>query len=252
MKKCAAVAIAALAVAAGSAFAEEETFKVDAEVGVLTHYVWRGTVLEERPTMQGNVTVSHESGLFADVWFNNALSESSDMTGEAELNEVDYTFGYASTYENIDYSAGVIVYSFPNDSDADETTELFVTAALNDLIVTPYLELYYDVDDVEGLYAKLGVEDEVEISEAMTLTVGASIGYGSKDYTDAYFPGKQSDTLIDGVIYAGASYALSEQSAVNCTLAYSALVDEGVNDAADETYGADDVVVAGISFSHSF
>jgi uncharacterized protein (TIGR02001 family) len=247
MKKYAVLAMAALAVTAGSAFAEGEAFQVETEVGVLSHYVWRGVVVDERPTMQGNITVSHESGFFADVWANYALSESSDFTDKAELNEVDYTLGYASTYENIDYSAGMIIYSFPNDSDTGTTTELFVTAALNNLIVTPYLEVYYDIDDVDGLYAKMGVEDELEISDAMTLTVGASIGYGSKEYTDAYF-GNTSDMLLDGVLYTTASYALSEKAAVNCTLAYSELVDNSIENEAT----CNGAIYGGVSFSYNF
>ena len=252
MKKCAALAIAALAVTAGSAFAEEEAFQVDTEVGVLSHYVWRGMVLDEKPVMQGNVTVSHETGFFADVWFNNALSESSDMTGEAELNEIDYTVGYASTYKSIDYSAGAIVYAFPNDSDEDTTYELFMTAALNDQIVTPYFELYTDINEVNGVYAKLGVEDDIEISDALTLTVGASIGYGSDQFNEGYF-GDEDSALLDGSVYASASYALSAQAALNGSLAYSKLVDGGVGDLADDgEYASDNALVAGVSYSYNF
>lgn len=251
MKKCAALTIAALAVSAGSAFAEDNAVQVDTEVGVLTHYVWRGNVLEERPTAQGNISVSHESGLFADAWFNYALSDQSDITTQAELNEVDYTLGYASTYDNIDYSAGVIYYTFPNISGAEDTAEIFVTAALNDQIVTPYVEAYWDVKEVNGLYAKLGLEKGLDISEAMTLTVGASMGYGSKQYTDAYF-NKQSDSLLDGVLYLGASYALSEKAAINLSASYSALVDGSINQQVDHDAIADDVVVGGVSYSYSF
>jgi uncharacterized protein (TIGR02001 family) len=251
MNKCAALVIAALAVTAGSAFAEEKAIQVDTEIGVLSHYVWRGMVLDERATAQGNVTFSHESGFFADVWFNTALSESSDITGEAELNEVDYTFGYASTFKNIDYSAGAIVYAFPNDSDLDSTYELFVTAAVNDLIVTPYFELYTDINEANGVYAKLGVEDDIEISDAVTVTFGASMGYGSDQFNEYYF-GDEDSALLDGSIYAKGSYALSEQAALSCMISFSKLVDGGVGDIADGLYESDKAVVAGVSYSYSF
>lgn len=245
MKKCAAFAIAALAVTAGSAFAEGE-YQVDTEVGVLSHYVWRGNVLDERPTMQGNVTVSHESGFFTDLWFNHALDSKSDLTDDIELNEIDFTAGYASTYENIDYSAGMIYYTFPA-QESDDTVEFFATAALNDQIVTPYLELYWDAKEVNGLYAKMGLEKDIDVSEAMTVTVGAAMGYGSSNYSEVYF-GEQRDTLLDATVYATASYALSEKAAINGSVLYSDLADGAVN--AGEN--SDRAAVAGVSYSYSF
>lgn len=251
MNKYSVLAMATLAISAGSAFAEESAFKVDTNIGAFSHYVFRGAVLDEELNAQGNITVSHESGFFADAWMLHSLSEDSDITGEAELNEVDLTFGYASTYNNIDYSAGLITYTYPDGTDADY--EFFTTAALNNLIVTPYAEVYADMKNVTSLYAKLGLEKDIDVSEAMTLTAGASIGMASKDYCSAATDtDKESDTLWDAVLYANAAYALSEKSALNFSVMYSALADGGVDDYADKNAIADDAVVGGISFSHSF
>ncbi len=228
------------------AFAEQD-IKTNLKLEVLSQDVWRGIIRDEKPVVQGTATVSHSSGLFAAVWANYALDSDSDFTGSSELNNMKYTLGYASELGNLAYSLGTIIYTKPNNSDNDSTYELFVNTSIKNLPVKPYLEVAYDINDLNGLYAKAGIEDQIAVSESLSLTVGAALGYGDSDWNEFFYK-ESRDSLVDGVVYTKLNYALSENASIGATLSYSELVDNATN----EPKTTDNTVYGGVSYSHNF
>ncbi len=229
MKKCVALGAVAAAMISGSAMAEEKATSVEFELGVYSHDIWRGIVRDENPVLQGSVKIEN-NGFFAEAWFNHALNESSDKTGEAELNLADYTLGYENTLGVVDYSFGATLFTDPNNSEEDSTYELFATAELNNIpVVTPYFEVHHDINEVNGWYFFGGLESDFDISDATVLTVGVSTGYGCNDYNEHWY-GENTSRLLDGTLYAKATYAVSENVSLNGIISYTELLDNA-NDA---------------------
>jgi len=169
----------------GSVAAEQ----LETEIGFdfFGKYVWRGQNVTDEPVFQPWVTLGY-GGLTAELWGNLDLT---NINGdEGDFNEYNWALDYSGDLEGgIGYSVGVIHYYFPSDGD---TTEIYAGLSL-DALLSPSLTVYYDVDDVEGFYIFAGAEHGIEkiaeltpeIPIGMELTAG--IGWGDKDYTEAYW-----------------------------------------------------------------
>lgn len=249
MKKIGTVMVVA-ALVAGAA----QAASVDADIGVASKYVWRGMLLDEQPVVQGGVTVSHEKGFYANVWGNYSLSGdyAQDYFGGADgLNEVDYTVGYAGTIDALDYDFGYIYYSFPN-TDFLSTSEIYAGVALNNLAVTPSIYAYYDVDEVNGFYVIGDLNYGKDLSEALSMEVGASVAWASENFNEFYL-GRDSSSLADMALYTGLSYALSESVSLNGSLVYSFFPDRASAVAADTLYGNEqDNLFGSVSIAYNF
>ena len=230
----------------GAAFAAD----VDADIGIFSKYIWRGMQLDENPVVQGGVTVSHEKGFYANVWGNYSIQD--DYVGKDYdgLNEVDYTVGYAGTADIIDYDIGYIYYTFPN-TDYSSTSELYVGIALNNLPVTPSLYVYYDIDGVDGFYAIADLNYGADLSEELSLEVGASLAWASANFNDAYY-GRDASSLSDASVYAGLSYAVSDSVSIGASLACTFYPDGAAADAASDSYEEDVNVFGGVNLTYSF
>lgn len=245
MKKTVLMMIAA-AFAAGAVYAAD----VDVDIGMYSQYMWRGMNLDSKPVIQGGVTVTHEKGFYANVWGNYAMED--DFVGEDydDLNEVDYTLGYAGTYKALDYDVGYIYYSFPN-TDYVSTQELYAGVALNNLPVTPSLYVYYDFKEVDGFYAVADLNYGVDLSDTLSMEVGASLGWGDSNYHEAWY-GKDSSSVSDMTVYTGLSYALTESVSLNGSLSCSFYPDGALADAAEASYAHDQNLFGGLNVSYSF
>ena len=105
----------ATGVRAQDAEAAEETagvWEVDAEIGVHSDYRFRGISLSSKdPQVTAEVSVSHESGIYAGVWASNvALNNGADDV------ELDLYAGYAADLDGISLDAGAVYYLYPGNS----------------------------------------------------------------------------------------------------------------------------------------
>ena len=236
MKKCLALGLFSSAIIS-AAIAEDSTqmtenlasteklpITVELELGVYSHDIRRG-VVRDGTCMQGSAKVS-SNGFCRDL-DELRTSESSDFSDNL-LNLADYTFGYEGVAGAFDFSVGTTIYTAPNNSDIDSTYEVFATAEMNNLFVTPYAEINYDINEINGFYGKVGVENDIDVSDSLLVTFGASAGFGCDDYNAAYF-GKSRSSVLDGVLYAKASYAVSETLSLNGIVSYIEILDDGIN-----------------------
>jgi uncharacterized protein (TIGR02001 family) len=245
MRKTAIILVAAV-MACVAAYAAD----VEVDIGMYSQYMWRGMNLDNRPVVQGGVTVSSTNGFYANVWGNYATSD--DFVGEDYngLNEVDYTVGYAGTYDIFDYDVGYIYYSFPN-TDYVSSQEIYAGVALNNLVVTPSLYVYYDFQEVDGFYAIADVNYGKDLSEELSMELGASLGFGDSNYHDFWY-GKDAAGISDMSLYAGLSYALSDSLSLNASLTYTFFPDGALADAAEDAYAQDQNIWGGVSLAYSF
>jgi uncharacterized protein (TIGR02001 family) len=240
---------------AGLGFAQDEMrvsedrsdVSVTGEVGLYSAYVWRGQVLNDDLVAQPQLTLS--KGAFSlNVWGNYNINGKGSQD-DFDLSEVDYTFAYSLPMNTDEFSVdvGLIHYTYPESGD-DATDEIFLQSSFHNIILTPVLSVYYDVDEVDGLYMDLAVSQAFCFSDALCAEIGGSIGWGNNDYNDFYFNDGGSG-MNDYNVYVSSDYKLSENMSVGALLQYTYL--DGAQRSSGEYLG-DDLVWGGVSVSYTF
>lgn len=223
---------------------------------IVSEYVWRGQLLTDEPVIQPYVEVS-SGGLCLNIWSSIDTTDTNEVGNETyRIQEVDYTLSYGGTVtEGLDMEGGVIYYDFPG-TGFDATQEAYVSASLSDILLTPSLTVYYDFDEVEGIYANAGIGHAFELSERLSLSLSGSLGWGDKDYNMGYFTVDDSglnDTVDDSglndlAISTSLDYEVNETFSMSFFLAHSELVDGDVEDAVNDS----GITTGGIGFYFSY
>lgn len=245
-----AAAAAWVGMGAGIGAARAETVTTEASVDWVSAYVWRGMRLVNDPVLQPSATVS-AYGISLNAWGSIDTTAVNEDNGEAyRLQEVDYTVSYAtSPVEGLDLEGGFAWYSF---SSYDSTGEVFASATLSGVPLSPSLAAYYDVDEAEGFYLNAGLEHEFTFTEKLGLTLAGGLGWGSSKYHDYYFGesahGAESDVLLKATL----AYAVTEHLSLAVFGGYAALLDGEVKRLGKEVYGHSDTPFAGLSVGLSF
>jgi hypothetical protein len=184
---------ASLYAVAGHAQAE-----IGADVGVFSSYVWRGLSLTNKPVMQPAVWASIPAGstsITLGVWstidlgkYDDPLDDISESGGTSSFNLAEYDpYGEVGfTVGKTSLTGGVTAYIYPNDIPDDapglnsrfNTVELYAKAAL-DVPLSPFVNLYYDVDKVKGAYIEGGVGHSFPASEKVSVDLGAVAGFSA-------------------------------------------------------------------------
>jgi len=158
------VVLSILACSTGAVFAEDG---IDFELtsDFFSKYIWRGQNLNDDPVFQPGISATY-GNFTSGIWGNLELTNANDKSGN--FSELDYSLDYSSPMpgiESVRYSIGVIYYDFPG-SYADgtrvpDTTEVYW--GLNfDLLLSPSITVYHDVDEAEGTYISLAIEHSIE------------------------------------------------------------------------------------------
>ncbi len=254
MKNIMGFGMASLLLLAGVAVAESDV-GVALDVPVLSSYVWRGQTLNDEMAVQPSLTAS-AAGFAINTWANCNV----DGAYGGEFSEVDLTASYSQTVGPVALGAGVVQYTFPNQTMAVEdgedvaypgTVEVYVSAGLPDVALAPTLTVYRDVDEIDGTYGTLGAGQAFELTEKISLAVSASLGAGDADYNAGYF-GVDDAALNDLVLGAALPISVLENLSVKPAISYVCLPDSDIRDAAEAVYGEDDAVVGSLMVSCAF
>ncbi len=162
-------------------------------------YVWRGITFTDGAVWQPSVTASNDSGFAINVWGNLDIDDANDMSGE--FNEIDLTASYGFGSDAISAEVGFIEYLFPNTPFAG-TREVYVTVGW-DIIASPSVSLYYDIDEVQDFYANVGISFGGDVSDALAWSIDVSAGYAGDDFAAAY------DGLSGGMYDGNVTFGLS-------------------------------------------
>lgn len=179
---------AAMLVASTSAFAEEKSeLGISANMSMTSNYTWRGmTQSDNSPAIQGGFDLDYK-GFYLGLWGSN-VNFASDVSLEADL-----YLGYAGEINKFSYDVGFIEYMYPNDTEASNFGEVYVSlgydldvvslgltyasgVSTNDLEPTDYIEVGASVplpSDI-ALDVTYGTYDEV--GENYSVTLGKSVG----------------------------------------------------------------------------
>lgn len=214
-----------LAMVSNSAFAQEASedeeaeagaWEIDAEVGVFSDYRFRGISLSGKdPQVTAEVSVSHESGIYAGAWVSNVALED----GADDL-EVDLYAGWAADAGPISIDVGAVYYLYPDFSDFNYV-ELLASAgtAVGPGTVTvgiAYAPSQANIGDVDNTYVY--ISGDMPIGET-PISVHATFGI-----EDGAFGDNKKDWLI-GASYDMGSGFTATLDYVDTSRAYSSLGD---------------------------
>lgn len=162
---------------------------IGADLGLFSSYVWRGITYTNKFVIQPDVYVTipvSSASITVGGWANiepgaydgaEDISENGiDGAGLAEFDwwgEVGFPVGPKTTL-----TAGITGYHFPNDNgftSAANTIEVYGKAAF-DVLLSPKLAVWYDVDKIKGAYFEGSVSHSVAASEKISVTFGALAG----------------------------------------------------------------------------
>lgn len=250
-RKVAVAAVAVVAALAGNPPAiAGDAVSTTVSADWVTHYVWRGMLLTDEPVVQPSLTLS-ACGFSLNAWGSVDVTDVNEDNGEAlHLQEVDYTASYTlAPVEGLDLSGGLISYTF---SGLDSTAELFASAALSSVPLSPSLSVYYDIDEADSVYANAGLKHAFDLTERLSLTLSGGIGWGDRKYHEFYFGADAHGSFSDLLAKATVNYALTDSLSVYVYGGYTELLDGQVEDLGEDVYGAPDVLFGGAGVAFCF
>ena len=206
----------------------------DAYVGIHSMYLWRGFDLSDSdPVVQGGMDIGFK-GLTLSYWSNLDLDN-------GEVNETDIIIDYSmDVTELVSVSLGNIFYSLES---AKDTNELYLGVNLNTLLA-PALTVYYDYDEADetGLFYTFSVGHDLELAEALSLSLGALISYNQEsDYAIGNY-----DDWHNYELSASVDYALTDQVSISPYVVFS----DAISDEAE--LAIEDEFVGGLNLTFSF
>lgn len=144
-------------------------------------YIWHGYNFGDNGVWQGSGEISYWELTF-NIWYNFDFDTS-------DVNEVDYTLVWNHTWpafeEMLWTDLGIIFYDFPN-TDGEATGEIYAAIGAN-VFLNPTISLYYDYDEVDGLYITFGISHSVEVADNAALDVYTLIGVENDYYGENGF-----------------------------------------------------------------
>lgn len=215
---------------------EESWFSGSLTAGWDSTYIFRGAnISNDDDLVWTNLAVTLFDTLNLAAWY-------ASVPGE-DFSELDLTASLTYSVGIVDLTAGVIWYYFPDapEDAIDDTFEPFVSANVN---IGEYVDWFvyggYDTED-EGWYFYTSVSAGIPVTDWLTLTPLAGIGYGVDYYND-----EDSDNDFNHVdVRLTASFALTETVTLSPYIA-AVFPLEHIDDAQEEElYG-------GVSLSVSF
>jgi hypothetical protein len=227
----------------------EDGLSVGASADFFSKYVWRGQNLVDDWVLQPGAYINYKD-ITASFWGNLDLTDENGYNGE--FSEIDLTLDYTAQVPGTDfvsYSLGVINYDFPINGGVDDTWEIFWGFGL-DVLASPSVTVYHDVDEVDGTYVSFGIGHSIEnLTEfGLGVDLSASIGWGSSSYNKSYW-GPDKSELNDLVLSAAFPFE-AEGFAVTPSVNYITLLGDDIR--APNTYGQNDMWIVGIGFSKDF
>ena len=222
------------------------------EVPIVSSFFNRGRLLDDNVVTQPTVTMlkDFEFGtILFNVWQNIDIK---NKLSDENLNETDLTLGYTKTVDIMTYNVGIIDYIYTC-QDVPNTYEVYMTisAAIPESFkLNPTLSIFYDFDEVDGVYAMFGINHSF-ILNSLTITPDVSIGAATSGYNNYYFgvdKAKVND-LSTGLTIA---YSYSKEVIISGAVRYGTMLDKEIKDGANSVFGGYEQLTGKISAIYNF
>ena len=237
------VAVALLGISATAWAQEEDAVSFEVTTDFFSKYVWRGINVTDDWSFQPGFSAAY-GGLSGGVWGSLEMTDENDQSGE--FIEYDFYIDYSGQITDvIGYSVGAIYYSFPS---FDDTTEIYAGLSF-DVVASPSVTVYYDIDEVDGTYVALGFGHSLEGLDELPFGVdlSANLGFGDSSYNDAYWAVDDAE-LNDLTLSAAFPFEVGPVS-VTPSVTYVAVLGSDVSDVAGDD---DSIVYAGVGLAYGF
>lgn len=186
-----------------SIFAEEKkpTFTLDTNLSVYSSYMFRGLNLFDGPSIQPSVKANYytegNGDFHVNLWTHQRMDNA--RTG-GNFSEYDVTFTYDYSFEDFTLSLGNVAIMYSDDIDISypETSEMYLSIALDNTLLTPTFTTYHDYRAYDSQYYELLLShrfEEPALWENFNITPYVNIGFASN--SDKYF---QKDGFIQGTV----------------------------------------------------
>jgi hypothetical protein len=225
----------------------DSDWSLDFDLTYNSKYVWRGIQVTPDPVLQPSVNVAYKD-LTLNVWANVDTTDVGDVADK--FNEIDFTLDYSFSVKCLSVSVGAIYYVFPQAHAAD-TTEAYLAIGV-DVLTSPTLTVYQDLDEQDGQYMTLSFghtfEDVWKPNDAISMSVdlGASFAWGSRKHNEFYYGAGAG--WADATVSLGVPFAIGDHVTVTPSVNYMWILDGDITGA----LGDDDALWAGISVTVSF
>ena len=216
----------------------EETEKafplsVSVSVDVLSDYIWRGTICNDNPVWQPSVSLSYDAGDYgsvsASVWSSFDLTHKRGTATETRrscgLQEIDYTLSYAVELAGIGLEVGHIWYVFPN-GNGHSDQDLYASISYDNPFVTPSATAYWNYsdsadNDTSMFYYSFGLSHEFALTDALTITPNASLGFGGSAWTKYVTDESVGTELTDQTVGISVAYAVTDYLSLGAQVNYT-------------------------------
>ena len=269
-KRLALLILAALTALPLAALAAEGSLYAD----VLSAYVFNGQVGNDEAVFQPGLDVTGPFGFGFSLWANMDLTDSErswypDSAGK--WNEIDLGLNWTVPFEApVSLTLGGLYYAYPQASSeieenddgsvsaskapADGSYEVFATLAAEDFFLSPSLKLCHDLDNTDDWIALFSLSHSVELMDALSLDLGATIGYAGEYYVESNYGSDSGAAPTHAQVDAALNYALLESLSVGVKGSFSTILDSDMrDDIEDSDYYPDvDIFYGGVNVSYSF
>jgi len=208
------------------------TWMAGVDVSVYNKYVWSG-LSKYDTSVSPSLYVRFPS-------FCIKATGIAETGGGGGMGEVDASVEYFFSVDQLDFSVGYMLYGY-DESPYSDTSEIFATASWNTgTPISPSLEAYWDIDEADALYARLGLAYADRV-EDVNFKLLATLGGATDGFGETYFWVSDSG-LVDFNISFSMIIPVSEQVSFEPFVGYSALVNSSlktfVEDDSNEYIGA--------------
>ncbi len=271
MKKIIALSIlAAFAALPLAASAAEGSIYAD----ILSAYVFNGQVGNDEPVFQPGLDVGGPFGFGYSLWANMSLTDADsswDPNTKGEWNEIDLGLNWTLPWEGpVSLTLGGTYYVYPqatsaleenddgtitaDEAPADGAYEVYAKVAATDLLLSPSIKFCHDMDNSDDWIALFGIGHSFEIMDALSLDLGATLGFAGEYYVDSNYGSDAGSALSHVQLDAALNYALSETLSVGVKGSFSSILDSDMRDDIKDgdVYPEVDYFSGGVNVSYSF
>ena len=224
-----------------------------ADLGIVSKYVWRGYVQNDDFALQPDVYLTYGNFL-ASVWGSLDMTDREDIgiDSRGDFSEIDFVLQYTIPAKPLNLSFGYSLYTYPNTPAElrDSTSEIYARGAFK-VFLEPTLELYYDIDEVEGWYGRVSATYTQE-QDSQKWKLRGSVGFASEEFCNYYFgaglPICDRSSFCDLEVRLYTTFDLPLNFALTPFIAVSYLLDSEIRD----LYNDDAEFFGGLNVSWSF
>lgn len=230
----------------------KETIDVSgsASMGIYSAYMWRGMEVHEDTSFQPTIDFNY-GGFGANLWadYNNDTNEHV---------ETDLTLHYAFDMNKFAFDVGYIFYALDG---IDDTQEVYLSVGY-DILLSPTLTIYADIDEGHGSWMTASVGHSFEfpegvggVAKGMSINLGALASYNfSNEIMGFDENGDDFSDFYHGELSASVSIPIWKALTIEPMMAYSFALSDDSDDALEafSTDGDSDHFYGGVTIALSF